>query len=264
MDSNHNSLHYKLQWLLMTAIACPSAIQATDNNNPFSIIPERNAFTLGSERRLAKPAAKPSVKKPTNIKLTGIFKRNGLERAAIAVLDPNNKSAKPRFMQLAKGEKKDAIRVETIDRRNGTVTLTVNGSQRQLNFKDDAYTSTVTKTNRSGSSFIRSSLRREPEKQGKDKKEKKSAAEKLAKINESLTRGKISITSAELKAAVIKGELSGERANLASMLERGLINSRDYEALSRLDDKSLKASFSELKHARKIEKGKSPKEKKRK
>tara|TARA_B100000945_G_scaffold317829_1_gene321419 strand:+ start:301 stop:1008 length:708 start_codon:yes stop_codon:yes gene_type:complete len=231
-------------------------------DKPFRTITKRNAFNLGAGPRLANPAAKPAVEKPTDIKLTGIFKRNGVERAAIAVLKPSDKFAKPRFLQLARGEEREAIRVETIDRKNGTVTLTVNGKQRELNFKDDAYSSTVTKANRSGVSSNRSTPRREPEK--KEKKEKKSDAEKLAKINESLARGKISQTSAELKAAVIKGELSGERANLASMLENGLIDNRSYEALSRLDNKSLKASLSELKQARKLDKGKAPKEKKKK
>lgn len=260
MESVHTKRIDTLRWLLIGAIACPSAMLAGDK--PFRTITKRNAFNLGAGPRLAKPAAKPAVEKPTDIKLTGIFKRNGVERAAIAVLKPSDKFAKPRFLQLARGEEREAIRVETIDRKNGTVTLTVNGKQRELNFKDDAYSSTVTKANRSSVSSNRSTPRREPEK--KEKKEKKSDAEKLAKINESLARGKISPTSAELKAALIKGELSGERANLASMLENGLIDNRSYEALSRLDDKSLKVSLSELKRARKLDKGKAPKEKKRK
>ena len=260
MESVHTKRIDTLRWLLIGAIACPSAMLAGDK--PFRTITKRNAFNLGAGPRLAKPAAKPAVEKPTDIKLTGIFKRNGVERAAIAVLKPSDKFAKPRFLQLARGEEREAIRVGTIDRKNGTVTLTVNGKQRELNFKDDAYSSTVTKANRSGVSSNRSTPRREPEK--KEKKEKKSDAEKLAKINESLARGKISQTSAELKAAVIKGELSGERANLASMLENGLIDNRSYEALSRLDNKSLKASLSELKQARKLDKGKAPKEKKKK
>ena len=108
-------------------------------DNHFRTITKRNAFNLAAEPRLAKPATKPAVEKPTDIKLTGIFKRNGVERAAIAVLKPSDKFAKPRFLQLAKGEEREAIRVETIDRKNGTVTLTVNGKQRELNFKDDAY-----------------------------------------------------------------------------------------------------------------------------
>ena len=260
MESVHTKRIDTLRWLLIGAIAWPSAMLAGDK--PFRTITKRNAFNLGAGPRLAKPAAKPAVEKPTDIKLTGIFKRNGVERAAIAVLKPSDKFAKPRFLQLARGEEREAIRVETIDRKNGTVTLTVNGKQRELNFKDDAYSSTVTKANRSSVSSNRSTPRREPEK--KEKKEKKSDAEKLAKINESLARGKISPTSAELKAALIKGELSGERANLASMLENGLIDNRSYEALSRLDNKSLKASLSELKQARKLDKGKAPKEKKKK
>ena len=262
MESVHTKRIDTLRWLLIGAIACPSAMLAGDK--PFRTITKRNAFNLGAGPRLVKPAAKPAVEKPTDIKLTGIFKRNGVERAAIAVLKPSDKFAKPRFLQLARGEEREAIRVETIDRKNGTVTLTVNGKQRELNFKDDAYSSTVTKANRSSVSSNRSTPRREPEKKEKEKKEKKSDAEKLAKINESLARGKISQTSAELKAAVIKGELSGERANLASMLENGLIDNRSYEALSRLDDQSLKASLSELKQARKLDKGKAPKEKKKK
>ena len=63
---------------------------------------------------------------------------------------------------------------------------------------------------------------------------------------------------------MIKGEISGERANLASMLENGLINRRSYEALSRLDDKALKSSLSDLKQARKLDKNKVPKQKKKK
>ena len=262
MESVHTKRIDTLRWLLIGAIAWPSAMLAGDK--PFRTITKRNAFNLGAGPRLVKPAAKPAVEKPTDIKLTGIFKRNGVERAAIAVLKPSDKFDKPRFLQLARGEEREAIRVETIDRKNGTVTLTVNGKQRKLNFKDDAYSSTVTKANRSSVSSNRSTPRQEPEKKEKEKKEKKSDADKLAKINESLARGKISQTSAELKAAVIKGELSGERANLASMLENGLIDNRSYEALSRLDDKSLKVSLSELKRARKLDKGKAPKEKKRK
>ena len=262
MESVHTKRIDTMRWLLIGAIVWPSAMLAGDN--PFRTITMRNAFNLGAEPRLAKPAAQPAPIKPTDIKLTGIFKHNGIERATLAVLEPGKKSHKPRFLQLAKGEDREAILVETIDRRNGTVTLTVNGRQRQLNFKDDAYSSTVTKANRSGVSSNRSTPRREPEKKEKEKKEKKSDAEKLAKINESLARGKISQISAELKAAVIKGQIPGEHANLASMLENGLIDSRSYEALSRLDDKSLKASLSELKRARKLDMGKAPKEKKKK
>ena len=84
MESVHTKRIDTLRWLLIGAIAWPSAMLAGDN--PFRTITKRNAFNLGAEPRLAKPAAKPAVEKPTDIKLTGIFKRNGVERAAIAVL----------------------------------------------------------------------------------------------------------------------------------------------------------------------------------
>lgn len=264
MDSPNKNIYNGLLWLLLGVIAWPSATEASDPVNPYRAITKRNAFSLGAERPPAKPLAKRETKQASDIKLTGIFQRNGVERAAIAVLEPSDKSAKPKFMQLAKGEQREHIRVEKIDRRNGTVALTVNGARRELNFKDDAYASTLTKSSRTSSSARRPLPSKESDKDKKEKKDKKTNAEKLAKIDDSLARGKISQTSAELKAAVIKGEISGERANLASMLENGLIDSRAYEALSRLDDQALKASLSELKQARKLDKNKAPKQKKKK
>ncbi len=47
------------------------------------------------------------------------------------------------------------------------------------------------------------------------------------------------------------------------MLDKGLIDNRSYEVLSRQDDRALKASLFELKQARKRDKGKAPKEKKK-
>lgn len=263
MDSLNKNIYSGLLWLLLGVIAWPSATEASDPVNPYRAITKRNAFSLGAERPSAKPLDKPETKKSSDIKLTGIFKRNGVERAAIAVLEPSDKSAKPKFMQLAKGEQREHIRVEKIDLQNGTVALTVNGARRELNFKDDAYASTLTKSRRTSSSARRPLPSKESDKDKKEKKAKKTNAEKLAKIDDSLARGKITQTSAELKAAVIKGQISGERANLASMLENGLIDSRSYEALSRLDDQALKASLSELKQARKLDK-KAPKQKKNK
>ena len=260
MDSPNKNIYNLLLWLLLGVIAWPSAPEGGDPVNPYRAITKRNAFSLDAER----PSAKPKTKKFSDIKLTGIFQRNGVERAAIAVLEPSDKSAMPKFMQLAKGEQCEHIRVEKIDRRNGTVALTVNGARRELNFKNDAYASTVTKSSRTSSSARRPLPSKESDKDKKEKKDKKTNAEKLAKIDESLARGKISQTSAELKAAVIKGEISGKRANLASMLEKKLIDSRSYEALSRLDDQALKASLSELKQARKLDKNKAPKQKKNK
>ena len=186
MESLQNTHSHKLQWLLIAVIAWPSAIlQANDGANPYRVISERNAFSLGSGSRLAKPTRQPETKLKRDVKLTGIFQHEGVERAAIAVREPGSESARPTFMQLAKGEQKGNIRIEKIDRRTGSVTLTINGVKRQLNFKDNAYASTVTKTSRTPSTARRSTSSKAPSREGKEKKEKKSDTEKLAKINES-------------------------------------------------------------------------------
>ena len=99
MDPKQKTRRYKLQCLLIAACAWPSAVPAFDGDNPFRVIPERNAFSLGREPRSAKPVATPEIEKPSDIKLTGIFKHKGIERAALAVLEPSDKSAKPSFMQ---------------------------------------------------------------------------------------------------------------------------------------------------------------------
>ena len=68
-----------------------------------------------------------------------------------------------------------------------------------------------------------------------------------------MTRG-----NAELKTAVLKGELTSERAKIASFLEKGIIDDRSYQALDRLGNRALKSAVSELKDARKLNKGKTP------
>ena len=64
--------------------------------------------------------------------------------------------------------------------------------------------------------------------------------------------------NAELKTAALKGELTSERAKIASFLEKGIIDDRSYRALNRLDNRALKSAVSELKDARKLNKGKTP------
>ena len=68
--------------------------------------------------------------------------------------------------------------------------------------------------------------------------------------------------NAELKTAVLKGDLSPDRAKIASLLEKGIIDDRAYNALDQLDKKSLKSSLSELRKARKLDKPKAFKPKK--
>ena len=159
---------------------------------------------------------------------------------------------------MAKGEKKGLIKINNIDRRNGIVTLSVNGVQRKLNFKEDAYAPAISRNSRSSGQPQSRPSTKKIEKGKEEKKEKKSAAEKLAKINDAVSRGKMTKANAELKTAVLKGELSSERAKIASFLEKGIIDHRSFQALDQLGNRALKSAVSELKDARKLDKGKTP------
>ena len=86
------------------------------------------------------------------------------------ILEPDGKSFKANFLELAKGENQGVIKIDHIDRRNGAVTLSVNEVQRKLNFKDDAYAPTISQTRRP-SGLPKSPLT--PKKREKGKKEKK-------------------------------------------------------------------------------------------
>ena len=258
MDSATHTFLLIRNCLFVSAIAWPCLIQAKDENNPYLSISKRNAFSLSIEPKQRKTASKEIVKKPKDIKLTGIFHRNGIERAALAVLEPDGKSLKTNYLQLAKGENQGVIKIDHIDRRNGAVTLSVNGVQRKLNFKDDAYAPTISQTRRPSSQPKSSPPTKKLEKGKKEKKGKKSAGEKLAKIDDAVARGKMTKANAELKTAVLKGELSNDRAKIASFLEKGIIDNRSYQALDQLDNRSLKSAVSKLKGARKLNKGKTP------
>jgi len=260
MDSATHAFLLFRNCLFIWAILWPCLIQGKDENNPYIYIFKRNAFSLSKSPTQRKTAPKQEAKKPTNIKLTGIFQRNGIERAALVILEPDGKSFKASFLELAKGEHQGVIKIDNIDRRNGAITLSVDGTQRQLNFKDDAYAPTIIKS-------ASASSRSKPPAKGfendkKHKKEKKSSEEKLAKINDAVLRGKMTKANAELKTAVLKGDLSPDRAKIASLLEKGIIDDRAYNALDQLDKKSLKSSLSELRKARKLDKPKAFKPKK--
>ena len=262
MDSTNHAFLLFRNYLFIWAILWPCLIQGKDDNNPYLSIFKRNAFSLSESPAQRKTAPKQEVKKPRDIKLTGIFQRNGIERAALVILEPDGKSFKANFLELAKGENQGVIKIDHIDRRNGAVTLSVNGIQRKLNFKDDAYAPTISQTRRP-SGLPKSPLTpKKLEKGKKEKKEKKSTIEKLAKIDAAVSRGKMTKANAELKTAVLKGELSNDRAKIASLLEKGIIDYRDYNALDQLDNKSLKSSLSELRKARKLDKPKASKPKK--
>jgi hypothetical protein len=263
MDSATHTFLLFRNCLFVGAIACPSLIKAKDETAPYQSISKRNAFSLSTAPTERTTAAKQETKNPTEIKLTGIFQRNGIERAALAVLEPDGKSFKATFLQLTKGEDKGLIKINNIDRRNGVVTLSVNGVQRKLNFKEDAYAPTISRTSRSNAQAQRRPSTKNFEEDKKEKKEKKSTGQKLAKINDAVARGKMTKANAELKTAALKGEISNDRAKLASFLEKGIIDDRSYQALNKLDNQSLKSSLSELKDARKLDQGKALKPKKK-
>ena len=58
---------------------------------------------------------------------------------------------------MAVGEKQGTIEIKAIDKGTGRVTLLQLGSERELNFKDDAFKTAVSKAPRTSSSKSRSS-----------------------------------------------------------------------------------------------------------
>ncbi|MBO24783.1 MAG: hypothetical protein CMO65_06245 [Verrucomicrobiales bacterium] len=120
----------------------------------YRVISERNAFNLSNEppkREEAGPPPEPP--RSEDIKLTGIFRHKGIERAAIAVIDPKKKSEPPKYLELAAGEKQGHIEIVSIDKKTGKVTLKELGSLRSLSFETDAFKTSVSKApSRSSSS----------------------------------------------------------------------------------------------------------------
>jgi hypothetical protein len=179
--------------ILSTAIAgilLTSGLQQTvfgmeAEENPYFAIVKRNAFGLTDIPPNTQQKA-PEPPKVNDIKLTGIFLRNGVERAAIALIEKDKKITKPTYLQLAVGEKQGTIEIKAIDKRAGRVTLLQLGSKRELNFKDDAFKTAVSKAPRTSSSKSRSSS---------------DAARRAAEIKAAIERKK-----AEKKAAKPKGD----------------------------------------------------------
>jgi len=62
--------------------------------NPYLAIVERNAFDLTDTPPSTQQKA-PEPLKASDIKLTGIFLRNGVERAAIALIEKDKKTRSP-------------------------------------------------------------------------------------------------------------------------------------------------------------------------
>ena len=124
--------------------------------NPYLTISKRNAFNLTSEPPPG-PKTAPEPPKSEDIKLTGIYRHEGVERAALALIDTKKKAAPPNYLQLAAGEKKDGIEIVSIDKATGKVTIREFGELRSLSFEEDAFKTSVTKAPRKTSSRSSSS-----------------------------------------------------------------------------------------------------------
>lgn len=120
--------------------------------NPYLTISKRNAFDLTGEPPPA-PKTAPEPPKSEDIKLTGIYRQEGVERAALALIDTKKKGAEPpQYLQLAAGEKKDGIEIVSIDKATGKVTIKEFGELRGLSFKEDGFKTSVSKAPRKTSS----------------------------------------------------------------------------------------------------------------
>ena len=150
----------------------------------YRVISERNAFNLSNEppkREEAGPPPEPP--RSEDIKLTGIFRHKGIERAAIAVIDPKKKSEPPKYLELAAGEKQGQIEIVSIDKKTGKVTLKELGSLRSLSFETDAFKTSVSKAPSRSSSSKSSS-------KSSSSRSSSSSAKRAAEIKASIERRK--------------------------------------------------------------------------
>ena len=186
--------------------------------NPYLAIVKRNAFELTDTPPSTQQKA-PEPIKASDIKLTGIFLRNGVERAAIALIEKDKKNTKPTYLQLAVGEKQGTVEIKAIDKVTGRVTLLQLGSERELNFKDDVFKTAMSKaprtSSKSSSSRSRSSsdaARRAAEikaaiERKKAEKEASKAKGSDQKIEKKAFKQKL---DSEMKKAVERGQMSRE------------------------------------------------------
>ena len=188
-----NKLYAAIAGIMLASGLQPPAHGKEAEQNPYLAIVERNAFDLTDTPPSTQQKA-PEPLKASDIKLTGIFLRNGVERAAIALIEKDKKNTKPTYFQLAVGEKQGTIEIKAIDKRTGRVTLLQLGSERELNFKDDAFKTAVSKAPRTSSSKSSSSKSRSSS----------DAARRAAEIKAAIERKKAE-KKAEKKAAKPKG-----------------------------------------------------------
>tara|TARA_B100000953_G_scaffold7872_1_gene7007 strand:- start:585 stop:1304 length:720 start_codon:yes stop_codon:yes gene_type:complete len=186
--------------------------------NPYLEIVKRNAFDLTNTPTNTQQKA-PEPLKANDIKLTGIYLRNGVERAAIALIEKDKKNTKPTYLQLAVGEKQGTVEIKAIDKVTGRVRLLQLGSERELNFKDDVFktamskaprTSSKSSSSRSGSSSDAARRAAEYKAAMERKKAEKTAGKSKGdeqKIEKKAFKQKL---DSEMKKAVERGQMSKE------------------------------------------------------
>ena len=191
--------------------------------NPYLAFVKRNAFELTDTQHSTQQKA-PEPLKASDIKLTGIFLRNGVERAAIALIEKDTKNTKPTYLQLAVGEKQGTVEIKAIDKVTGRVSLLQLGSERELNFKDDVFKTAMTKaprtsskssSSRSGSSSDAARRTAEYKAAIERKKAEKTAGKSKGdeqKVEKKAFKQKL---SGEMKKAVERGQMSKEEYNQA-------------------------------------------------
>ena len=180
--------------------------------NPYLAIVKRNAFDLTDTPPNTQQKA-PEPLKANDIKLTGIYIHNGVERAAIALMDQDKKITKPTYLQLVVGEKQGTIEIKAIDKRAGRVTLLQLGSERELNFKDDAFKTAVSKAPRTSSSKSSSSKSRSSSDAARRAAEYKAAIERKKEQDKLLLR--LPQMHSKLKEAVKSGRISRDEYSRA-------------------------------------------------
>ena len=188
--------------------------------NPYLAIVKRNAFELTDTPPSTQQKA-PEPIKASDIKLTGIFLRNGVERAAIALIEKDKKNTKPTYLQLAVGEKQGTVEIKAIDKVTGRVRLLQLGSERELNFKDDVFKTAMSKAPRT-SSKSSSSRSRSSSDAARRAAEIKAAIERK-KAEKEASKAKGSDQKIEKKA--FKQKLSGE---MKKAVERGQMSREEY------------------------------------
>ena len=214
-----NKLYTAIAGIMLTSVLQPPAHGKEAEKNPYLAIAKRNAFDLTDTPPSTQQKA-PEPIKASDIKLTGIFLRNGVERAAIALIEKDKKNTKPTYLQLAVGEKQGTVEIKAIDKVTGRVRLLQLGSERELNFKDDVFKTAMSKAPRTSS---KSSSRSGPSSDAARRAAEYKAAMERKKAEKTAGKSKGDEQKVEKKA--FKQKLSGE---MKKAVERGQMSKEEY------------------------------------